>query len=355
MAITPQFSEQTEEAILSRLLEAISDEVDKRQGSIAYDLSDPAAQMFAEAYINLDLVLTYAFFNEDMPSDLLTIAAADFGVDRKPAIAASDFIVLNGPVGQLVPAETQIRTDTGVYFLTTEDVTLTTGTANVLAEAAVGGTDGNVEVGEIDTVVGDLAGIVSVTNLVAFENGVDEESDVSLLERVYDKVRKPATSGNVYHYEQWAKEVPGVGAAKVYPVWNGPNSVKIVLLSDSKRRPSQSVIDATVTHIQTERPVGADITVLGAEEVPINISVNLTLAAGATVDSVKADIEKGTAAYLETLAFNDTLVRYTRIAAVILDIPRVVDYTDLRVNGATGNIEVAGDQVAVLGTVIANA
>lgn len=355
MTITPRFTEETEQAILERMFEAMRDDIGKRQGDIAYDLSDPAAQEFAQAYIALDQTLSYAFLNEDMPSDLLTIGASDFGVDRKPLIKAKGEVTLKGPINQLVPTGTQVRTDDGVYFQTLKDVTLTQETAKANVEALLGGTDGNVDIGEIDTVVGDLAGVLSVTNELAFDNGVDGESDKSLLQRVYDKVRKPATSGNVYHYEQWAREVSGVGAARVYPIWNGPGTVKVVLLGDDKHSPPQTVIDATITHIEEERPIGASVTVVGATEVPINISADLTLASGSTIDEVKTDIETAVHAYLESLAFTDSLVRYTRIAAILLDVPRIIDYENLTVNGGVSNIEVTNDQVAVVGTVSVNA
>lgn len=355
MAITPRFSDQTEQAILARMLGAVSDDIDKRQGSIAYDLTDPAAQEFAQAYIALDRVLSYAFLNEDMPSDLLTLAAADFGVDRKSTLKASGTVTLKGPQGQPVPIGTQVRTDDGVYFQTLKDVTLAQDTTKVNVEALVGGIDGNVYIGEINTVIGDLAGVLTVTNELAFDNGVDEESDESLLQRVYDKVRKPATSGNVYHYEQWAREVAGVGSVRVYPTWNGPNTVKVVLLGDDKRPPSQTVIDATITHIEEERPVGAKVTILGAKEVPININVDLALSADAIVSEVQTEIEAALTDYLEPLAFKDATVRYNRIAAILLEIPNIVDYENLTINGDTSNIEISDEQVAVLGTVNINA
>lgn len=356
MAITPRFSNETETAILARMLDVIVPEVDKRQGSIAYDLSDPAAQEFAQAYIALDRTLSYAFLNEDMPSDLLTLGASDFGVDRKPAVKAKGEVTLSAPQGTVVLKDsTQVRTNNGVYFTLLKDVTLTEGIAKVSVEAVDGGVAGNVEVGEINTVVGDLVGILSVTNELSFDNGVDEETDESLLQRVYDKMRKPATSGNVYHYEQWAREVPGVGAVQVYPTWNGPNTVKVVLLGDDKRTPSQTIIDATYTHIETERPIGAIVTVIGATELPININVELTLIEGASIEGVQLAIESAVHEYLESIAFVSPLVRYTRIAAILLDIPEIVDYENLTVNGDMVNIEVSSEQVAVLGTVTTNA
>lgn len=355
MAITPRFSEQTEQAILERMLDAIRDDVGKRQGDIAYDLSDPAAQELAQAYVALDQVLNNAFLNEDMPTDVLRLAASDFGVDYKLAVKARGFVTLTGPINQLVVAGQQVRTDDGVYFATLTNVTLTQGTAQVEVEATVGGTLGNVAPGEINTVVGDLSGVLFVRNELAFDSGVDEESDESLLQRVYDKVRKPATSGNVYHYEQWAREVAGVGDARVFPTWDGPNTVKVVLLSDDKQSPTQAVIDAAVDKIEIERPVGAHVTVVGASEVPINLSATLTLANPDTLDAVKADIEEALQTYLQTLAFTDNYVRYARIAAMLLDIESIVDYENLTVNGGTANVQVTDEQVAVLGTVSVDA
>lgn len=84
----------------------------------------------------------------------------------------------------------------------------------------------------------------------------------------------------------------------------------------------------------------------------MNIQVKLTLASDAALADVRALIERGVTAYLKRLAFSDPLVRYTRIAAILLDIPPIIDYSELTVNGVSDqNIEMTASQVAVLGTV----
>ena len=354
MTVTPRFTDQTEEVILQRILDDIVPEVDKRQGSIAYDLTDPVAQEFAQAYINLDLALSYAFLSEDMPSDLLTQAASDFGVDRKASVKAEGNVLLTGPANQVVPKGTQVRTNDGVYFTLKANATLTSGKATVAVVADVGGTTGNVDIGEINTIVGDLVGIVSVTNEAAFKNGIDEETDEALLQRTYDKVRKPATSGNGYHYEQWAREVQGVGDAKVFPVHAGAGTVKIVLLSDEKKAPEQGVIDAAKAHIESERPIGATVTVVGATQVVIDVTARITLAKGAQAQDAKAKFTAALTEYLKSLAFNDSTVRYTKIASLLSAVDTVVDYAELKVNNGVANVQVTDEQVAVLGTVTLN-
>lgn len=353
--MTRRFIDETDNVIHARMLAEISDDVDKRQGSVAYDLTRPAAAEYAQAYIALDNVLTFGFATEDMPDEYLDLRTAELGVYRKPSVKAVGQLTFTGEDGEVIVEGTRARTESNVYFVTTQDGVITNGSVTLVAEAEVGGITGNVGVGEITVILGNLSGVVEVTNVSAFDGGVDTESSASLLQRYYDKAQKPVTSGNVYHYEQWAREVAGVGDARVHPIWNGPGTVKVVLLDEQKKTPAQSIIDATAAYIEVQRPVGANVTVVGAQEVPIDVSAELTLAHDAVLDEVVADIERGVAEYLASLAFKDTLIRYTRIAAILLDIPRIIDYANLTVGGGVDNIEVTDDQVAVLGEVTLHA
>ncbi|HEX3075032.1 MAG TPA: baseplate J/gp47 family protein, partial [Ignavibacteriales bacterium] len=203
----------------------------------------------------------------------------------------------------------------------------------------------------ITVVLGNLAGALTVTNANDFIGGVNEETNQALLDRYYEKVQRPATSGNVYQYEQWAKEVAGIGDVKVYPIWAGPGTVKLVLLDDDKTAPDAAVITATETYVESVRPIGADVTIVGATELAINVTATLTLASGATVEGVEASFTSGLTAYLQSIAFTGELIRYTRIANVLLDLPPIIDYANLLVNGATANIEPTDEQVGVVGTV----
>jgi uncharacterized phage protein gp47/JayE len=55
--------------------------------------------------------------------------------------------------------------------------------------------------------------------------------------------------------------------------------------------------------------------------------------------------------YLKSLAFIDPIVRYSKIASILLDTPSVLDYSNLTVNGGTANVTIADGSVAVGGTV----
>jgi uncharacterized phage protein gp47/JayE len=210
-----------------------------------------------------------------------------------------------------------------------------------------------------------VSGVTSVTNPEPTRSGTDVETDQSLLERFYAKVRSQGTSGNKAQYMQWASEIPGVGGVEVAPLWAGPGTVGLYLLDTDKRAASQEIVDAVQQHIDPTQdgqgegtaPAGPIVTVMPAEEVEIHISVKVkrTLEQPSTIEEIRALIEEGVRAYLQQIAFNrkDPLVRYTRIAAVLLDIPIIVDYSELTINGHAEqqNIEIGSGQVAVLGTV----
>jgi uncharacterized phage protein gp47/JayE len=345
-----QFENETFERILERMLARLPDDIDKRQGSVVYDLLAPAAAELAQAYIEMDNVLNLGFADTTY-GEYLDRRAAEQGLTRKPAVKSTGRLTFSGPEGTVIPVGTRVSTEgeTPVYFVTTTEGTITGGTVTVDAEAEVGGVSGNVDAGKITVVLGDLSGVVTVMNAEPFTGGINEETDEELLARYKEKVTRPITSGNKYHYEAWAKEVPGVADARCYPRWNGNGTVKVVVVNSEKRSPSAQVIQAVADHIEEVRPVLADVTVVGVTEVPINVSATITLANGVTLADAEADIREKITEYFKKIAFVETIVRYTAIGNAILDANGVIDYSNLTVNGSVANIQLNSDEVPILG------
>lgn len=345
------FETETFEVILARMLAKFPDTLDKRQGSVIYDLLAPKAAELAQAYAQMDNVLNLGFASTTT-GELLERRVAEQGITRKPAVQAEGNVVLTGPVDTVVPQGTRLATDESeLYFTTQSDVTLTNGTATVLAVAEVGGTSGNVGIGLITMVIGDLVGIVSVTNAEPFSGGLDAETDEELYERYMEKVQSPVTSGNKYQYIMWAKSVPGISDAKVYPLWDGPGTVKVVVINSEKRTPSDSALEDVATYIDEQKPLLAEVTVEGVVEVPINVSVTLTLRAGTNLETARLSIMLQIATYLKSIAFDYDIVRYTSVGNAILDGEGVIDYANLTINGTSGNIILGATEVPVIGSV----
>jgi uncharacterized phage protein gp47/JayE len=346
------YEDQTKDVIHQRMLDASPADIDKRPGSVTYDLTGPAAIEFETAYIELGTVLDKGLPDTAYGEYLDRVVGA-LGLTRKPAVKATGQVTFTGVDGTFLPAGTEVSTDVEppIYFVTTADATITNGTATVAAEAKVGGTSGNVAAGAIKLTSGNITGITSVTNAAPFAGGVDAETDEALRERYFDRVRRPITSGNANHYRAWAMEVPGVGDAKVYPLWNGNGTVKVVLIDGNKRAPVPAKVAEVAQYIESVRPIGATVTVVAATELPINVSATLTLQAGTSISTVTSAVQASLAAYLTAIAFKESIVRISRIANMILDVDGVIDYANLKINGGTGNVTIPDGSVAVPGTV----
>lgn len=348
------YESQTKAAILQRMLGATDPTIDKRQGSVTFDMLSPAAGETAQAYIELDNVLRWGFADTTY-GPYLELRCGERGVYRKAAVKAIGSVMLTGADGTVIPVGTELSTggNAPVYFVTTAAGTVSGGSVTVAAEAKTGGASGNVGPGAIKNVLGPLAGVVTVTNTAPFNGGTDIETDADLLTRYIETVRRPATSGNANQYRQWALAIAGISDARVYEVWNGPGTVRVVLLDANKRAPTPAKVAETKAYIDTQRPVlGGTLTVAGATEVAINVSGTYTLRVGATLAEARAQITAGLTTYLKTLAFVDPIVRYSQITNVILGAPAVLDYSNVTVNGGTSNITIADGSVAVPGTVV---
>lgn len=344
---------ETKDVILRRMLDRSPVDIDKRQGTITWDTLSPASIELERLYIELDNVLQFGFVNENQPREYLELRCKEIGITPKPALKAIGTVTFYGDDGTLVPAGTRVYTDeeTPVYFVTVEEGTITDGQATISTEAEQGGTDGNVPAGAISLHVGNIVGVANVVNEVPFEGGTDVETDESLLQRYFDRVRLPATSGNAGHYHIWATEVAGVGAVKVYPLWDGAGTVKVVITSGDKRAPTGALIGDVYTHIEENRPIGAEVTVEGAVEKPFTITANINVASGYTIQQIQADFERSVIGYFNSVAFVETYISYAQIGRLLFDIKGLVDHTGLLVNGDINNILLEDIEVPILETV----
>lgn len=355
--IPKRFDNETKETILQRMLANSPKDIDKRQGSVTWDVLSPVSIELERNYIALDLIPVFGFVNENQPREYLILRCAEVGVFPKPANKSSGTVTISGDDGTKIPKGTRVykEGEKPVYFVTTEEGTIANGQVTVPAEAEKGGADGNVPAGAITLHVGNIVGVASVINEVPFEGGTDEESDESLMQRYFERVSMPATSGNKWHYRQWAKEVPGVSDAKVYPGWNGINTIKVVILDEDKRTPSQTLLDNVYSYIEDNRPICVDVTVEGAIEKPFTIAADIVVAENYTIQQIQLSFQKAITDYFKSIAFVDSYVSYAQIGRLLFDVKGVLDYSNLTLNGGTANVALGDTEVPVLDNVTLNA
>lgn len=350
---------KSKEEVLSDLLAVVPDSYDKRPGSFIYDALAPVAEEIAGMDQGIDGVKEQLDINNLTGSELAQRVRERTGITRKDASLSSGHVLLTGT--GTINAGDLFETPGGVQFRATENKNIIdSGPVNI--EAVLPGAAGNVPANTITLFPVTLAGFTAVTNPEPTLDGFDAESDEDLLERYYERIRTPATSGNQAHYLGWAKEVQGVGDARIQPLWNGPNTVKVILIDSNKQPASETIVEAVQTYIDPgssgtgagQAPIGAYTTVVSADGIAIDVTVTATLETGYTQEQATENIEASLRQYLKDIAFVESIVSYARVGAAILSSPGVADYSGLTINGSNVNVVIGSSEVAILGAVTVN-
>lgn len=343
---------EDEKIIHDRMMVNISDEYDKSKGNFVYDVTKPVAVEFAEQQKKIAKVQEKLDVEKLTGDELTRTVYQRTGISRKPATQATTTVIVSGTAGTTVKVGELVGTDTLLYTVIEEAILNESGFAHVRIQCNEFGQIGNVPANTIVNFPASINGLVNVYNPDPVVDGYDEETDNDLRERYYDKLQRPGKAGNKYHYREWALEVTGVGDAKVFPRYNGPLSMKVVVIDANKLPATSELIEAVREHIEVEMPFGVDdLNVMPAEALLINLSVVLTLMPGYTVEVVKANIKKNITKHLKEIAFKTSFVSYAKIGALIIESDGVLDYQDLLINGSTANVVIPDDGVPVMGGV----
>ncbi|MHA6481053.1 baseplate J/gp47 family protein [Paenibacillus sp. strain BS8-2] len=276
---------------------------------------------------------------------------ANYNTPRTLAQQSTGYISVTGTPLHILPAGFRMQTPAGVVFETLTPHTLSgSGSTTCPIRAVESGVSGNVEATTITIIVNPDADITAVSNAAATSGGLDTESDPVYRDRILTKIQNPGTSGNAADYLNWALEVTGVGKAKVFPLWAGPGTVRVVL-ADTERMPaSPDIVAATIAHIEQSRPVGAAVTVQAASAVEIDVVATVVLSPGTYLQEVTEEFESILDDYLKENALIAEYVSIARIGTLLLGVKGVLDYNDMTLNGSTSNLALEPDEMAVAGS-----
>lgn len=335
-----KYNSETYEVIRERILNNMNNDIDKREGSYTSNMISPASVEFAKYYMELDNLLAIMFL-EDSTDEYLDKKVGDFAVYRKLGTSARGNIKITGEDGTHIQKGTTVLSQSELIFYTNDDVWINEGVAIVDVESGDVGEEYNIIPNSIDKFAIDITGVKTVTNEEVFTGGTNRETDEELRERFFEIIRRPATSGNVYHYEQWAKEVDGINQARVKPLWNGNGTVKVIVSNDNSIV-SEEIVSKCQEYINTVKPIGADVTVITPTPLDINITANIYIANGYDATKAKLDFEENLKKYLSSC--NDTVI-YTRVASCLGSAEGIKDYSDLKLNGGVSNISFDDEKI----------
>lgn len=372
---TDKFQEFTFEYLMQLALSFVSDDKDKRQGSVVYDCLAPFCQILAAGAIELRnfYLETYAL---TATGKNLDNRVREHNIVRYPATYAVKRIDLedknNNPV--IVPLGIRFSTvsDTNPinYVLTNyyvgEDGQPVPGSYEATCEQP--GEVGNEYSGNVINIsfVQGLAQATMSTLLVPARN---EEDDEQVRERYLDSLNENPFGGNIADYKMKVKAIPGVGAVQIYPVWNGGGTVKVCIVDPQYRICAEEFIKEVQEQLDPENaegvsalglgiaPIGHKVTVTTPAEVEVQVKATVTLLAGFELADVQSAITSAIEDHIESLRYSwanaSKLNEYScnilraRIAAAIIGVTGVanVNLSEVLLNGKAEDILLREDGV----------
>ncbi|EKQ51389.1 MULTISPECIES: baseplate J/gp47 family protein [unclassified Clostridium] len=345
------------DVIQARLLSNISDEYNKSEGEVMYDAEKPVAIELESAYVRIDGMLDKRFADKANGKDLERVVKNE-GIYRKLTTKSYSTVTITGIEGAPIVKGEKVASD-NVNFVFTEDAVIPQSkTIEIKVECEKYGSIGNVPAGAIKYFPKTLAGLQTVTNKEAISNGYNEESDDELRKRYYAKIQTPSTSGNKYHYRNWALEVTGVGNARVLPLWNGNGTVKIVIINSNKTGADQALVNSVKNYIdpvdgegEGQAPIGATVTVVSAVEKSINVTANVSIVNGLNLGTIQEAFKTSLIEYLQSVSFDTSYISIAKVGDILFNTDGVLDHSDLKINNLAANVNLLDTEIAVVGTV----
>lgn len=349
------YENMTYEYLLNRMMNRVLEKypnLDSREGSMIFNANAPAGVELAIAYTEIDNAMNESFAKTASREYLLQ-HCDQMGMDISVFDASAG--VHKGVFNVEVELGSRWNCDLYNYqvveYLGAED---NYHTYKLLCETE--GTAPNNMTGDLTAISNIPDGLNYAVITECLIEGENETPDEDIRQEYYDYVRDIQTDGNVAQYGQWCREFDGVGNYKVFPLWNGSNTVKVSILSSSNQIATDELIDAFQEYLDPgttgmgdgKAPIGAFVTVSTARECVIDIELNVKLAEGYTDTSI---IEDAVMNYFREISYKKDMVSYMSLGAAILKTEGVEFITGFFVDGDTADIFLDAEEIPVLGSI----
>lgn len=355
----PEFlKNNSAEEIHQRMMNSLPDDIDDLPGGFPYDLTMPAALEKAELVgYHLERALMIAF-PEFAWDDWLDLHGRQVHLSRHEAGRASGRVRISGIAGTEIAAGTVFctpATDTGpaIEFVTEEDCVIgEDGKAEVPVTAAATGTDSNVKADMIAMMAKPVKGITAVTNPEPVTGGTAAESDNDFYDRIAAEYASSLTYvGSDSDYVRWAREA-GAGDCIVVPAYDGPGTVKLILVDGNGQPANDKLLEAVYRHILSPDDRSArllptacaKLVCVAAAAIRISFTcTGLQLEETTNPDRVKAEFAEGIKPVF-VKAKEEGILRYNDVRPILSGIGGVKDFEAFLMNGGTDNIRLKSEE-----------
>lgn len=330
--------------------------VDARQGSIYWDAcmgSIIRTSMFIEQLKMVKEIISL----DTCTGDVLDEKMAERGLVRNPEKPTPATYYVNF-IGQAPDLDSKMSVEE-YFFILSQD---SEGRYILVSEDM--GTDMNNLASGLKVVPElDVDGLIAATLGELAIPATDAEDDDSARERLKNRISGPDENGNKSQVRTWCESVEGVGAARIIPLWNGPYTVKGILVSTTGGVPSQTIVDNVQNYIdpgctgmgEGVANIGQFFTAEAVEAIKVDITVSVLKKNDATYSGIQEGFKELLQKYFTDMALeeyaNGMAIRYVRVGAILENMDEVIDYDQLKLNGKSVNITFTNAQVPVLGEV----
>lgn len=362
---------------LNLMLDNVPNDIDKREGSIIYDAVAPAAMVSAQQSLSLANIIRETYI-KTAQGEFLDYRAVEHGTSRYEATNAEVKAKFNDDDGKPVNVEVGDRfasiAESPIFYTVIKSNG--DGTAEMQAEEA--GTSANSYLGQILPVTPNdnlaWAEIIEITIPAR-----DEENDEHLRARLLNTNSWVAYGGNVADYLNMTSKINDVGATQVYPTWDGPGTVKLVILNNNLMPASSTLVKKVKEEIDPEEsttqgyglaPIDHRVTVVAPETFEVNIAINVTVADSANIDTIKANIKTSLEEFFKSLRRDwnvidsvtgrgyKLIVYRSKILSRVMTLEGVANATMPQLNGEDEDLQLVFNnttsQLPVLGEVTVN-
>ena len=355
------YDDITYESILSRMIGRVESwargrgmNLDTREGSLIRTALSPAAVEMNLMYIELDEVLNESFA-DTASREFLIRRCAERGISVEQATKA----IRRGEFNMDVAVGSRFSLN-HLNYVAVERISK----GVFKLECETPGNVGNYESGRLIP-IDYIQGLETAVLTEIIIPGDDEETTEHLRQRYFDSLSSQAFGGNIADYREKVNKLPGVGGCKVYPVWNGGGTVKVVFLNSMFRQPSETQVSDVQTAIdpvgnQGEgvglAPIGHVVTVKGVTGTIIDIQTHITFQTGWDWEAVKPHAENAIDQYFYELSVeweksDVTVVRISQIETRLLGLNGVIDVHGTSLYGTAQNLMLGPDSIPQRGYV----
>lgn len=361
----PEFLEgNSAEEIHERMMNNLPDDIDDMPGGFPYDMTMPAA-LEKDEIINFHIVRALMIaFPEYAWDEWLDLHGRQVHLTRHEAKPAFGYVKITAAEGTEILSGTVFctaATETGpsIEYATTEDAVVGgEGSVLIPVSAVEAGTGSNVAANTVVLMMVPDKNVTEINNPEPIRGGTERETDDDFYDRISAEYDNSMTYlGNDTDYKRWAKQA-GAGDAIVIPVWNGPGTVKLVLVDGNGKPANAKLVQDVYNYIVSPNdrsarllPTGtAELTCAAATTVAVNyVITGLSYDETTCIEQIKVDFTEAVRA-VYAQAKTEGVLRYNDVRPLISAIAGVEDFETFTMNGKMQNITLKSEEYPDTGT-----